>query len=128
MTRFDRARAVGRMASTFVINPESRAVDAWLRITSSPTSIELVTDDGVTRAAQTLRLESSESVSTEDGRGGIAAKRQIILFGVKDHPDSAVADTIIVVGDMFSIDGMTYRVRDVTFPPGEMQARAEQFS
>ena len=75
-----------------------------------------------------MRLEPSESVSTEAGVGGDAAKRQIVLFGVKDHPDEDVTDTVIVNGDMFSDNGITYRVRDVTFPPGEMQARAEQFS
>jgi len=114
---------------------QNRAEDAWARIQQKPSSITLfrttTPDDVVTLDAQTVRIEY-DSAARETGSGsasevpgaGIAAVRELTLFGIKDHP--VQSDTDIRRDDMFVLNGDTYIVTDVIPTLGEIQAKARR--
>lgn len=98
---------------------ETRAVLAWRRIQDRPTSLVL-SRDGIDQAAQTVRLEFDATYSDVQDETGRSAKRELVIFGVKDHP--TVADTDIQTNDRFAIDLTLYEVNNVIELPGEVQA------
>lgn len=110
-----------------------RAADAWRRINDKPSSIVLVRNANsasqTTLAAQTLRVEYNDmsSVSGEiGGAGGASSQRSATLFGIRSH--ATLPDTDIRRDDRFRHDGMQFRVMDVIYTLGEIQARAEVLS
>lgn len=84
-------------------------------------------DGSTTLAAQTVRIEPAVTGGNEmTGAGGRFTGRPVTIFGVRDHPDDAVADTDIAKGYRFTHEGSDYRVKDVSLYPGEIQAFAER--
>lgn len=110
------------------INDEGmRAVAAWGRINDRPSSITLYRDRVVLpTGAQTVRLEYSEATTSaqKEGKAGMPSERQLIVFGVRDHP--TVSNTDIERGDRFKHGGDWYSVVDVIRLPGEVQAYTER--
>ncbi len=100
-----------------------RAVLAWRRIQDKPTSIT-INRDGVTHPAQTVRIEYNETGRVIMGEANSAsAVRDVILFGVKNHP--TVADTNLQYGDRFAYNGQIFKVVFVITTIGEIQANCE---
>ena len=107
------------------IDEGTRAAAAWNRIQDRPTSVTLYRS-GSALGAQTVRIEYSEA-STSSERQGVAgqpSERQVIIFGVQDHP--TVSDTNIQRGDLLKFEGATYKIVDVINLPGEIQAYTER--
>jgi hypothetical protein len=101
---------------------------AWTRIQYNPTSI-ILTRGSITLAAQTVSIHDGNEEQHIEGTGGAqGSKRETIIFGVKGHPDDAVADTDIKRGDKFSRNGRLYVVTDVTEKFGSVQAWTEAVS
>lgn len=105
------------------LREQERAADAWHRINEKKTTIILRTAAGVNRAAQDVRLEWSNSVSESTSAAGAAPVRPLVIFGVKGH--STISDTVIAEGDRFVYLNDSYRVVDVIYSIGEVQAIAE---
>jgi hypothetical protein len=104
-------------------NNTQRAVDAWKRISDKPTSIT-VNRNGTALPAQTVRIEYSESERVVTGEAnGMSAVRDVVVFGVKNHP--SVANTDLKYGDLFAYDGQIFKVMFVISTIGEIQANAE---
>jgi len=104
-------------------NTTQRAVDAWNRIGDKPVSITVIRGD-TTLPIQTVRIEYSESERVVTGEAsGMSAVRNVIVFGVKNHP--SVANTNLQYGDMFSYDGQIFKIVFVMSTIGEIQANAE---
>lgn len=108
-----------------IVDAAQRAAQAWQRIQDDPDSVVL-DRDGASLAAQTVRITYGESVRDERGQVAMADIRTVIVYGVRNHPDSAVADTDIQREDRFVIGYDIYQVVDVVELPGEVQARAER--
>lgn len=108
-----------------MIDEGTRAAAAWNRIQDRPTSITLYRNESAL-GAQTVRLEYSEATTSAErpGVAGQPSERQLIVFGVQDHP--TVADTNIQRGDMFRYGTDTYAIVDVILLPGEIQAYTER--
>lgn len=113
------------------INVSQRAEDAWRRINRHPSSIAF-DRKGTLLADQTVRVEYSSSVTERSSDGaGRSSKRDVVIFGVRDH--AIVADTDIQRGDTFWVQvsaekRQQFRVVDVLLLPGEIQAGAEAAS
>lgn len=105
------------------IDPEARAVLTWARIQDRPTSITAIRA-GVALAAQTVRVEEAPPSTRLTDAGGRVAQLSVTIFGVKDHPDDAVADTDVQAGDRFVVNNREYRVVAVVDYPGQRQAAA----
>lgn len=104
-------------------NTTQRAVDAWNRIQDKPVTITVIRGD-TTLPIQTVRIEYSESERVITGEAnGMSAVRDVIVFGVKNHP--SVANTNLQYGDMFSYDGQIFKIVFVMSTIGEIQANAE---
>ncbi len=108
-----------------VVDEGTRAAAAWNRIQDRPTSITLYRNESAL-GAQTVRLEYSEATTSAEGRGpaGQPSERQLIVFGVRNHP--TVAATNIERGDLFQYETDTYSIVDVILLPGEIQAYTER--
>ena len=104
--------------SSDAIDAASRAVDAWNRITDKPTTLTL---QGAVSAI-VVRIEHDGRTSDQDSNAGHAASLRCTVFGVKDHPDAAVIDTVIAEGDRFGVGSNLYEVERIITPPGEVQA------
>ena len=102
-----------------------RAARAWQRIQDRSTSIT-VYRAGIPLDAQTVRIEFDSASANLRREAGEAAVKDVILFGVKDHP--TVDDTDLAKNDEFKLADGSYRVIDVIEVPGEVQARAERIS
>lgn len=100
------------------IDGASRAVDAWNRILAD---VSTVTLQGA-GSSITVRIEFDGRQSDVDSDAGHAATLRCTVFGVRDHPDDAVADTVIDEGDVFQLNGNRFKVERVIYPPGEKQA------
>jgi hypothetical protein len=113
--------------SAYGIDAAARAVDAWRRIQDKPTSITVLRTSG-DLDPQTVRLELPTSSQDQLGQGGRTAGRSAVVLGVKNHPDSDVADTDIQKGDRFLVaaEGAEYKVLDIVFYAGQVQAFAER--
>lgn len=115
------------------ISDAARAERIWAKIQRKPSSIaftrpKVVTKSGTTPetvlAAQTVRVVADNRATPVEGVAGAAPTRAVIIYGVVDHPDPAVADTDIREGYTALIDGKHYRVTDVLSVPGGLQALA----
>ena len=102
------------------------AVRAWRLIQRKPGSIALTRGTTVL-AAQTVRIEYGTDETEIKGRSGaMVARRDIVVFGVKGHPDTEnVPDTDIRRGDIFTLNGQGFRVTDVVHVVGGVQAQTE---
>jgi len=104
----------------------ARAAAAWERIQDEPTTI-IVYRNGAAQAAQTVRLVWQQARPDEGvSATGKAAIMQLVILGVRDHPDASVSDTDLAGGDRFVHDGQQYQVVDVVTLPGEVQAYTER--
>ncbi|KAB2861023.1 MAG: hypothetical protein K8L91_07940 [Anaerolineae bacterium] len=108
-----------------IVDEETRAAAAWNRIQDRPTSITLYRNESAL-GAQTVRLEYSEATTSAQMQGvaGQPSERQLIVFGVRNHP--TVAATNIQRGDMLQYETDTYVIVDVIRLPGEIQAYTER--
>lgn len=106
------------------IRPQDRAADAWSRIQRNPVSVaftrpRVVTKTGTTPAtvlaAQTVRIESDNRASAEDGIAGTAPIRQAIVYGICNH--ATLPDTDMEEGYTFAYQGDAYRCIDVKLVP-----------
>lgn len=113
------------LSDTEAIDEEPRAVLAWRRILDKPTSVSFRTAAGSSVGAQTVRIEHDSRATQPTSAAGQAAVRTVTIFGVRDHPDSTVADTNIAANYRFVLLGEEYRVVDVVRTLGEVQAFAE---
>jgi len=105
----------------YVTVTQNRAADAWQRINDKPASIVLVRN-GTALAAQTVRVEYDRGAS-EMGDAGQSSNRGVVVFGVRGH--AALSDTDIQRGDRFVYEGAQFRVVDVVYTTGEVQAMCE---
>lgn len=99
---------------------------AWQTIQQNPRSIVFKTASGVELAAQTVRIDSDNRPNMMESASGIAPKRKLVVFGVRNHP--TVANTDIKKGYTFSLPESNtdrYVVLDVILLPGEIQATVE---
>lgn len=101
-----------------------RAADAWERITEKPKSI-VIRRGNTTLAAQTVRLEYSNSQSNAEAKGGagVSSVQQAIVFGIRGH--ETLPDTNIRRDDRFEDGGRQIRVISVIYQTGEVQAKCE---
>lgn len=107
------------------VNHAQRAILAWRRIQDDPVSITLYRDE-TPLASQTVRIQWRVSLTENQTDRAEGVEREVIIFGVKDHP--TVADTDIQDGDLFKKDGVSYEIEDVAMYPGEIQARGVKYS
>lgn len=109
--------------STDAISAEERAIAAWNRVLRKPESV-VIRRGSSTLSAQTVRVEfknTSNEIRVTDANAE-TTERNVVVFGVKDHPNDAVADTNIQSGDRFGLDGERFLVYDIVLYPGEIQA------
>jgi hypothetical protein len=106
------------------LDDDHRAALVWRRIQEKPTSITIKRGTAF-QTAQTVRIEYSETMRERTGPSGEAALRDLIVFGVRNHPDSAIVDTSIRANDRFVLSGVEYQVMDVIWTLGEVQAHCE---
>jgi hypothetical protein len=141
----------GDLAANPTNTEAMRAVLTWRRILDKPSSIVFRTPAGSFLSAQTVRLETDSNASPAESAAGLAPRRRLVIFGVKNYPLTEVegdpmsglpigllltltysglavtiADTIIEEGYRFILTNDEYRVVDV-LPNliGEIQAVAE---
>jgi len=116
------------LAETDSIPESGRAVQAWNRINDKPVSVAFKKSNGTLLAAQLVRLESDSSLavgSEVNSPAGQAPRRNLTVFGVVNHPDSAVADTDMAEGYRFVYNSDEYRIVDVIVTLGELQGVCE---
>ena len=111
------------LSDTAAIPASGRAAAAWARINDKPTSVTFRKPDGTDLDAQTVRLEYDSRVSESESPAGQTPVRKLIIFGVKDH--DTVTDTDIGEGYRFNYQSDAYRVVDIIYTIGEVQAVAE---
>ena len=98
---------------------------AWQAIQEKPSSVAFKTASGGAVAAQTVRVEADSSASPSESAAGMAARRKVVLFGIKGH--ATLTDTDFEAGYRFVLDGAEYRIVDVNDRLlGERQATAEK--
>ncbi len=109
------------------LSPAQRAINAWQRINDKPSSITIYRN-AVAQTAQTVRIEFDDGSKqdTLSKAGGTTNERELVIFGVKDHP--SITTTDIKDDDSFVYDSQTYQVKGVIRLPGEVQARAVKWS
>jgi hypothetical protein len=114
------------LMSNDAIDPASRAVDAWNRITLDSVSI-VVVREGASLAAQTVRVGPDSTAASLEVKSdaGTTGKVRHVIFGVRDHPDESVLDTSLKRGDRFAYRGAVFQIMQIIEPPGEVQAFAE---
>ena len=124
-------------AHTGAPSAAQRAVRNWGLIQRNPTSIT-IDRKGVEKDPQTVRTEYDNDArwigeAGLAGRGqgsvrssGVAVTRDLIVFGVRDHP--TVTDTDLKTGDQFAVGKVLWEIRDVVEVTGGVQARAERLS
>lgn len=112
-----------------------RAERTWLRIQRDPVSVvftkpRVVSGDGtvtpaVALAAQTVRVAPDNRATPVEGVAGAAPQRHVLIYGVRGHPDEAIADLDVQEGYTFEdADGTHYRVLKPILVPGGVQAQA----
>ncbi len=101
-----------------------RAIGAWKIIQRNATSITLWRGD-TPLSPQTVHVSHDPSASVlgdvSSGEINESYERGVTVFGVKGHP--TVSDTDIQTGDEFELNGESYRITDVVFYTGSIQAR-----
>lgn len=101
---------------------QKRAAHAWRRLHDKfqpPTSVTFKTAAGATLAAQTVRVESDNTATASESAAGAAAKRKVIVFGIRNH--ATLTDTDIKEGYRFVLDNDEYRCVDTIITLGEIQ-------
>jgi hypothetical protein len=105
----------------------SRAAGEYERILDNPTDLLLIREKTAPLASQLVRVEHAITQPMEkSGAGGSAADRDGTIFGTRNHPVNGTLD--IQRGDRFALNGQQYRVIDVVYYPGEIQAAFERQS
>jgi hypothetical protein len=108
------------------ISASVRAVRAWGRIRDRATSIVVYRNE-TPLAAQTVRIEYNNSRAEGFREGaGVAAVKDAVIFGVKDHPTED--DTDLQKDDLITLSDGNYRIINVISVPGEIQATVERVS
>jgi hypothetical protein len=74
---------------------------------------------GTTLAAQTVRVEVDNTASPAESAAGVAPRRRVIVYGVRNHP--TLTDTDIREGYRFVLDNDVLRCVDVIITLGEIQ-------
>lgn len=117
-------------------NAARRAVRNWALIQRNATTLTIDRDGD--KHTVTVRLEYDNDArwlgeAGLAGRGqgsvqasGVVATRDLIVFGVKDHPTED--DTDLKTGDRFAIGKILWEIRDVIEVTGGVRARAERLS
>lgn len=100
-----------------------RAALAWRRIQQKPSSVAFRTNAGATIAAQTVRVEFDNVASPSTGNAGIAGKRGVVVFGIRNH--ASLSDTDIKDGYRFVIGNDEFRCNAVIDTLGERQGLFE---
>jgi hypothetical protein len=103
----------------------ARAAAAWRRIQDKPTSVTFRKTNGTALSAQSVRLEWDDTATEAQSAAGVAPVRKLVIFGVKGHPDESIVDTNIAEGYRFVFQDDEFRVMDVIYTIGEVQAIAE---
>ena len=104
------------------------AIRAWRLIQRKPASITILRGAN-NLSAQTVRVEYSNSDRQIDGESGaVTINQDVVVFGVKSHPDEDVLDTDIQKSDIFDYNGQTLRVRVVKDKVGGIEAHCEAVS
>jgi hypothetical protein len=99
-----------------------RAEDAVRRIGEKPLSVVFRTAKGVNLSAQTVRLEFDNRSSAMSSAAGAAPRMNLIIFGVRGHPE--IVDTDMKEGYRFNYAGDEYRIEDIILQIGEIQGIA----
>ena len=108
------------------IDAANRAARTWGLILRDPTSV-VIDRDGANLPAQTVKLTRDDGAIKwvgGDSAVGKSAKRDMVIFGIKDH--SVETDTDLKTGDRFAIGKTRYEISDVVEVPGGIQAGAQQ--
>lgn len=105
------------------ISAAERAALAWRRIQAKPSSVAFKSPAGATLTAQTVRIESDSSASPAESAAGLAPRRKVVLFGIRQH--ATLADTDMKEGYRFVLGSDEYRIMDVIDTIGERQAICE---
>jgi len=109
------------MTKLIVVNVAARAEYACDALTTTGQR------DGVSQNCCPDRPDGAHREPGEYARGHRRSRYIVVTrrgcVGVKDHP--TVTDTDIQRGDTFALNGINYRVVDLVFVPGEVQARCE---
>lgn len=100
-----------------------RAAKAWDHINDKPTTVAFRTSTGTTLAAQIMRLEWDNNASLSTSAAGAAPTRKLVIFGVRDH--AVEADTVVAEGYRFVYLDDLYRITDITYKHGAIEAHAE---
>ena len=104
------------------------AVTAWNLVLRNPTELSFKRGS-TTLAVQTVRVEySNEEAPIQGVSAAQGSRRDVVVFGVKNHPNEDVADTDIRRGDHFSYNGRLFKVTDVIVNLGSVQATTEAAS
>ena len=91
----------------------------------NPSTVIFINSSGVSQASQVVRIESDSRSSPIRSVAGLSPRRQVIVFGVKDHPDESIVDTAMVEGWYFNFENDRYTIVDVIVTLGEIQGVAE---
>lgn len=98
-----------------------RAEKAWSRIQEKPTSILIVRGKSLSLAEQTVRLEYGSAQRERKGDDDAkSSMRNIVVYGVQGHP--TIPDTNIKRNDRFAVNGQVWRIEDVVYVIGGIQA------
>lgn len=113
------------------ISSAARAERVWTKIQRKPASVifavpRRVSGDGTVTpasalAAQTVRIVLDNRPTQIVGTAGTAPRFQATVYGVRDHPDPAIADTDMEEGYEFNLDGDHYRCVNVKLVSGGKQ-------
>lgn len=106
------------------MNDGLRAVRAWNLILRNPVEVTILRGMNTVLSPQKVRLEYSNTEREIEGGSANGVKRDVIIFGVRNHPDESVLDTDIKRGDLFELNGQSFRVDDMILVPGGIQASA----
>jgi len=109
------------------IDESARAARAWNLIQRNPSQITILRNSTVL-SVQTVRVGYSNTERTFKGSSADGAVRDAVIFGVRNHPDEDVSDTNIRRGDMFELNGQEFKVINVVYVPGSLQAYSEAVS
>lgn len=112
---------------TTAISDASRAESVWRHIQRKASSVVFTKPKVVGVAdpevlpAQMVRVVRDNRPSMVRGEAGNAPRVQAVVFGVRDHPDAAIADTDMARGYTFRLDGSEYVCDYVNLVPGGKQ-------
>ena len=109
------------------IDNVARAVEAWKRIEDRSSSIVVWRGNPpAAQTAQTVRIEFDVERGRFEKDAGTAAVKRGVIFGVRDHPTET--DTDLQKDDRVTLADGDYRVVDVIYVPGEVQAGMQRIT